>query len=404
MNARSRVLRAMRQCAIYAAAIGGLCLSSAVFAQSAVEIYGRAYVGLDNWSALGATAGSAQDYKSRMRVYDNRSRLGFRGSEDLGGGLKAIFQVETGVNMDSGSGNGQDGTANASSGFLASRDSYAGLAGSWGAFRFGRQTIYQPNGSNEQTDLNYVNTGVPYFQGLFGRIARPATRQSNVAQYLSPDWNGFALALAYAPNSEAATAGQQTDGKVWNIKMTYKGPVNVQVDYSKNISQSATTGPTIPGTRTGLKASIAWPYAPAAQITLLLANQKRDSASAVAGFTAAGDNVNQNMWGLNWEHTFGNIQALAQYGTLDKISGCTESAGAAAGIRGSTCAETESTSYLIGARYLFSKRTAVYTTYMRVLNHANQNADSSAAGYSSASTLPAGADPTVWALGIVHNF
>src|SRR5690348_13995185 len=107
------------------AVAGALGAPAAALAQE-VQIYGRANVGLDTYSATGATAGSGSDFKSRTRVFDQGSRLGFRGTEDLGGGLKAIWQIESGVNIDTGTNIGQAATANASTGFFASRDSYAG--------------------------------------------------------------------------------------------------------------------------------------------------------------------------------------------------------------------------------------------------------------------------------------
>ena len=69
------------------AVAGALAIPAAAFAQAGnVQIYGRANLGFDNYSATGATGGAAFDYKARNRVYDAGSRLGFSGSEDLGGG------------------------------------------------------------------------------------------------------------------------------------------------------------------------------------------------------------------------------------------------------------------------------------------------------------------------------
>jgi predicted porin len=79
-----------------AAAIAGLFAAPSVLAQAGnVQLYGRANVGIDSYSANGAAGalcgGTACDFKSRFRVYDNSSRVGLRGTEDLGSGLKAIF-------------------------------------------------------------------------------------------------------------------------------------------------------------------------------------------------------------------------------------------------------------------------------------------------------------------------
>ena len=82
----------MNQKLLALAVAAALAVPAGAFAQaSAVHIYGRVNLGLDNYTATGATNGAAFDYKSRSRVYDAGSRLGFSGSEDLGGGLKALL-------------------------------------------------------------------------------------------------------------------------------------------------------------------------------------------------------------------------------------------------------------------------------------------------------------------------
>src|SRR5438445_4443357 len=164
------------------AVAGALAAPATVLAQ--VQIYGRANLGVDNYSASGATAANS-DFKARNRVFDNSSRLGFRGTEDLGGGLRAVFVIESGVNIDTGSQNSQFGGANASTGFLASRDSYAGLEGNWGRVTFGRQSIHWVSGVLAQSGANYINVDVAT-TGALGRVVGPTARPSNVRAYNSP--------------------------------------------------------------------------------------------------------------------------------------------------------------------------------------------------------------------------
>ena len=179
---------------------------------AAVELYGRGHAGFSTYEATGATAGSAADFKKRGRVYDNGSRLGVRGSENLGGGMKALLVIESGVSIDNGSNTGQGNQANASSGMLASRDSYVGIGGNWGDVRWGRQSIFWANGVISQMAANYVETEIPFSNGAsFGRVAGPSARQSNVMAYNSPTVSGFNGTVSYSPNSEAAAAGAQSD-------------------------------------------------------------------------------------------------------------------------------------------------------------------------------------------------
>ena len=386
------------------AVAGALAAPATVLAQ--VQIYGRANLGFDNYSATGATAAN-QDFKSRNRVFDNSSRLGFRGTEDLGGGLRALFLIESGVNIDTGSQNSQAGVTNASTGFLASRDSYVGLEGNWGRVTFGRQSIYWVQGVIAQSGANYINVDVST-TGALGRVVGPTARTSNVMAYNSPTVNGFNATVSYAPNSEAAGAGvTATNAKIYGVTGRYSGIVNAQVDYAVNKAASAplAVGQGSAQKLSGLKVGVGYPYAPGAQIAVVFISEKNDNvagATVQAGFTVAGDSVKANAVIVNWEHTFGNIQALAEVGKVQKAKGCSVSA---------NCDNTESTGLMVAGRYLFSKRTAAYASYNRITNKDNATWDTSGGGQSSASAsggfLPAGsagADPRIIALGVIHNF
>ncbi len=112
------------------ALLAGAC---AVNAQSTVTVYGIADASVrytDGLSASNAAAvGSATAVSSGV---NNTSRYGLRGSEDLGGGMAAIFNLESGINIDSGT------QANATKFF--DRASYVGLRANWGTITMGRQT------------------------------------------------------------------------------------------------------------------------------------------------------------------------------------------------------------------------------------------------------------------------
>lgn len=105
------------------------CTATVAQAQSSVTIYGVADAAVERVNNVGATGGSL----TRMPGLTGSlpSRLGFRGSEDLGGGLRAVFTLESGFGLDSGSLN-QGGRA-------FGRQSFVGLQGSWGGVTLGRQ-------------------------------------------------------------------------------------------------------------------------------------------------------------------------------------------------------------------------------------------------------------------------
>lgn len=115
------------------AAAAALAVPALACAQSSVTIYGIADLGVRRTSGLSATnaavpSGSATALASGV---NNTSRLGFRGREDLGGGLFATFNLETGLNLDTGL------PANAK---FFDRASTVGLGGGWGTVTAGRQT------------------------------------------------------------------------------------------------------------------------------------------------------------------------------------------------------------------------------------------------------------------------
>ncbi len=401
------------------AVAGALGAPAAALAQ--VEIYGRANVFTDSYRATGSTAGAATDVKSRTRVNDQGSRLGFRGREDLGRGLRAVYQIESGVNIDTGKQNSSEpgGAANASTGFLASRDSFVGLEGGWGRVLFGRQSLYFGNGAIEQVTANYVNVGLPLFSGNL-IVPSPTARTSNVLSYTTPNFSGVDATVAIAPQSEgtqaAGAANNNTDARITALTARYTGRVNAQLDWAENKKQTPIPAANS-GDQTGIKLGVGYPYAPGAQIALVYVSQKVENIgtgvtapvnAALPGTLAAGDSLKQKGWGINWEHIFGNILALGQYARVNDISGCT-----------GDCSATKANMYMVGAKYLLSKRTGVYATFSQIKNDTKGFTDfSNGGGYTPATTtttangataagLPvasAGADPRVIALGVIHNF
>jgi predicted porin len=396
------------------AVAGALAVPAIALAEtSAVELYGRANMGFSQYQATGASVGSQADFLKRGRVYDNGSRLGVRGSEDLGGGMKALIVIESGVNIDNGATTGQAGIVNTSAGTFASRDSYVGIGGNWGDVRWGRQSIFWSNGIISQMAANYVETEIPFANGAsFGRIPGPTARTPNVVSYNSPTVSGFNGSVSYSPSSEAALAGVATDATIKGITLRYFGKVNFQGDWAVN---EAATPAAATGARqkiTGLKFGVGFPYAPGAQISLIMSRNENKDVTGTALFTAAHDTVKASQMTLNWEHIMGNIQLLAMAGKLKAATGCTETVNANPGVSGTTCSGTEATGLMLAARYLMSKRTALYVSYNSVTNGANQISDYTGGSITSASNgtvsgIPgtsAGADPKLLAIGMVHNF
>ncbi len=404
------------------AVAGALAAPAAAFAQvSSVQIYGRANLGLDNYSATGATAGAAADYKSRNRIYDAGSRLGFQGTEELGGGLKGIFLIESGANVDNGGTTGQSGAPNPFSGTLSSRIGYVGLQGNWGRLTLGKNNVWWANYPIEQTGANYLATGLANIYGLTGRgMNIGVSRVSNLVQY-SAQASGITAILSYAANGESRPAGANADGKLWGATVQGQwGAVGVGYDWVKKWGNTGTgIGGGQPAS-TGNKLRAGWTYAPGSQISAIVVKITQDyggfgaMVAADAGLPlalgtallpdATSTSLSQTSFGLSWEHTFGNMQALAQWGKVNHITGCSV-AGA--------CNNTGATEWMLGLRYNLSKRTGVYINYATIRNESNYNMDYVGGWMTSANYLGAlpglppgsvGADPRLFGVGVMHNF
>lgn len=198
-----------------AAAIGG-----AAQAQSNVQVYGLLDVGVENVNHTSATGGNVTRVMSGGM---NTSRWGFRGTEDLGGGLKAVFNLEGGIFMDTGA---QDGA-------LFKRQAYVGLEGA-----FGRVVVGRSFTSVYDTVISYDPMGFApnYSWATSGPATGPSkygftTAYDNLIKY-SGSFGDFRFGANYG-------AGEQTTGVADSAKMgatvAYKiGGANLMATYERN--------------------------------------------------------------------------------------------------------------------------------------------------------------------------
>ncbi|HEX3637975.1 MAG TPA: porin [Paraburkholderia sp.] len=198
----------------------GLIDESVQFAHNTVDASGK------NSNQVGLVGGNLQG-----------DRWGLKGTEDLGGGLKAIFQLENGFDVNSGK-LGQSGR-------MFGRQAYVGLTGDqWGTVTLGRQ--YDP-----LVDLVQPLTADNYFGSTFttpGDVDNNdnTSRTNNAVKYTSPVWGGFQFEGMYALGGVAGSTGS---GQTWSGAATYAtGPFSVAAGYFKadngNTAASRFTGTT----------------------------------------------------------------------------------------------------------------------------------------------------------------
>lgn len=161
-------------------ALAVLAASGAAMAQSSVTLYGIADVVIhkDKGASAKMTSGGVSS-----------SRLGFKGTEDLGGGLKANFVLEQGLQLDTGAiGDGTPATA----GQAFSRQSYVGLSGGFGEVKLGKMwTAYDDiaGATNPVFDSVLAPTGIWASSGYAGNPA-------NGLYYATPDFGGISGAVS----------------------------------------------------------------------------------------------------------------------------------------------------------------------------------------------------------------
>ncbi|WP_277059718.1 porin [Rivihabitans pingtungensis] len=183
-------------------------------AMADVTLYGTIEASIENGKSLAYSGGAK---KSTTRIDDTGSLIGFKGSENLGNGLKAIWQVEQGLNIDgttgAGSGNGYNNT-------WATRDSFVGLTGNFGTVRLGKLSTYL-NSDMEKFDAWIYGAGV---NGATVTTANTLDgRLNNAIRYDSPNLNGFKFTAAYGFDEARTTInGNRSNKAVWNLGAGYE--------------------------------------------------------------------------------------------------------------------------------------------------------------------------------------
>lgn len=211
-------------------ALAVLAASGAAMAQSSVTVFGVvdeavSYVnGGTNWNGINS-GGNAT------------SRIGFRGVEDLGGGLKANFWLEAGILADSGS--GQSGGASGS-GLEFKRRSTVGLEGGFGEVRLGRDLTEAYKATSRYDVFGQVgfgvsrlwadaNLGAAYVDSngvtRNNSVALTTQRVSNMVTYVSPNISGFKAAVNYGFGE---VQGENRDSRYVGAGLTYdNGPLSL---------------------------------------------------------------------------------------------------------------------------------------------------------------------------------
>jgi predicted porin len=377
---------------ILAVAIATAFAAPAFAATSNVDVYGSMNLSVEN------VDNGATDW-NRM-VTNNNSFIGFKGSEDLGGGMKAVWQIEANLEI---SGNGAaDGAANTGTdgNIYGTRNTFVGLAGGFGTVLAGvHDTPYKM--STGPLDI-FVGTLGDY-NGVFGAAGagggNPSAlfdlRTGNTIAYVSPKFGGFDVKAAYVMGLEAAEdAVATTDvSSAWSLSGTYaNGPLFATAAYEKHnsVAGAATAGVCITGATCLTEGTLdrdAWKIGVGYTIGDFKVGAIYESIDGDTG-TAIG----HDSWGLNGAYSMGAITLKASYAKAGEVD---DAAGAEA-------ANTGADMWAVGVDYALSKRTLVQLTYATMDNDTAGGWDLGQGPQVSNAVL--GSEVSGFSLGVKHTF
>ncbi len=338
-------------------------------AQSQVRISGRVASGFESYRLSGSPTANLNG--SGTMVSDNSSRLIFSGSEDLGGGLKAFFQIDNRFRTDDAVGAGI-GTGNTG----------VGLEGHFGRVTLGRWDLHYNEGTSLErqkalSDQTWATQGL--LSQVNGNVIARVSRSNNVIKYDTPNLNGLNATIAYSSNPAGSDGNVQADADkdgAYQVAARYQnGPFDAGISFwhynvegvTNNGDQRAARGWF--GYRSG-----GW------QIGVVIDQSKRRPA-------ANANLVRRTAWALPVSYVTGPHAFHFHY--------------ARAGSLGNT-PNTSARQWLLGYEYALSKRTTLGVNYVTVKNDSAATYDFKgvAAGFDTA----AGQDARQFYLGMRHDF
>jgi len=344
--------------------------AGAATAQTNVTVYGVVDAGIAR--ETGGANGSVWNLASGVQ---SGNRLGFKGTEDLGGGLKANFQLENGFNVDNG-GLRQGGA-------LFGRQAFVGLSGNFGAVNFGRQydplflalDSIDPFGtglSGSATNLmaagTFGSTATVVGAGA-GVAATGDVRVNSAVTYSTPNFSGFTATGLYGFGEQAGSA---SNGRTYSLSGNYaNGPLTGVLAYSnnKNNAGSNTT-----------------------KVTLLGGTYNFGIATAHLGYETEKNDV-----GADYRDWLVGVSAPVAGGTV--LASYIDRTGKSASTN------LGGKQYAVGYTYSLSKRTNLYTSYAHIKNDSAANNVVGDASSGGANSVPnAGKSSSAFAVGVRHTF
>lgn len=309
-----------------------LALAISAQAMADVTVYGRAHVSTDYLD-------DGKDY-SEVNFSSNSSRLGFKGEHEVNPKLKAFFQIEQQINFTTGA--DEDGKTD-----FATRDTFVGLTGDFGAVQLGR---FDSPFKKARGPANLFGDQLGDMRNLT-RVGdgRFDERYDNTLQYTTPSFSGLKVALAYSTyeGEYIETDESNKNSEAISVALNYSnGPFAAALAYeavSKNQER---------GKRNGLR--LAGSYKVLDDLKLVAFYQNVDYKK---GTKDNRDTNSSDTYGLGGEYQIGKNTALKAMWML----------------RDSDADKADANMFVIGAEHKLSKQVRIYANYAMVDNDKKSN-------------------------------
>jgi len=344
--------------------------AGAAQAQTDVDIYG-----ILDAAIVGERASYVSQPVKLTSGAASASRIGFRGTEDLGGGLSAFFTLETGTKIDTG--------AIDSANTLFNRQAFVGLKGSFGAVALGRQytpwhltlAAFDPFGTG------YAGTSKNLFPDSGVNI-----RTSNTITWKSPVVNGVDGELAYTAGEQA---GDSSAGRQFGAALGYTdGPLALRAAYNNKNSDVVANG------------AVAAVKHDLGRNAIVAASYNFTEFTLHAIYNADKGYNSAPLWNVA---NLNGVVPTATTDARDMLLGVSAPLGQGKLMFSvmhkddRTALNQDATSWGLGYLYSLSKRTGLYAAYAHIDNK-------NGAGYTVANNSETGTGATGYNLGIRHTF
>ena len=342
-----------------------------------VQVYGKLYPYLEIESGSGqtpagtSTATLAPNPSGLVGVPKVRGMsagntyIGFRGREDLGGGMRAIFQLEGVVLVDNG----------AQAGFFFNRNTFVGLTGNFGSVKLGTMdTVFKEYG--DTLGILGISSGTPVSSSNvlrktgFGTSSagRFHERRPNTIRYDSPEMGGFQGGLQVATQENPTSVGPS---KTYSMGLKYdNGPIYVALAYeihdnfyggsasAPSAMRNNGAGSTVTSKDTALQATVEWRITKDQKVEFDVINKNYDENATVTGRF---QNYKNTAYMVAYDGRFGLARVMAHYvrsgaGSCTRVAAVCDTIG------------LEGNQITAGVSYNTSRRTYVYAAYTKISN------------------------------------